>query len=429
MIRASIAVLFTFPVVVSAQSPKPEWLDQQLPDLVQVYEQFHRDPELSFAERKTSARLAELLEQAGCKVTRNVGGTGVVALLENGAGPVGLVRADMDALPIAEETGLPYASTVRAEAAGGQAIGVMHACGHDVHMTSMLGAARWFAAHRDQWHGTLVFIGQPAEERSGGARAMVKAGLFERFPKPAWALALHCDPNVPAGIAGLRSGPIMAAVDSVDVTIFGKGGHGARPHLTVDPIVIASQYVLALQTIVSREIDPVQPAVITVGAIHGGSKHNIIPDRVELQLTVRSYDEGVRSRMKEQIVRKAEALAVAAGAPAPRVEFSEPTGPLVNDATVTDRVREALVAAMGEREVVEAEQQMIAEDFGYFREQGVPVCMFRLGTTRADRLVELRGKGELPGQLHTSRYQPDAAESLRGGIRALVAGARALLGR
>lgn len=429
MIRSSICCLLAFPLSLFAQAPEPQWLDQQLPGLVQVYEQFHREPELSFAERKTAARLAELLEQAGCKVTRNVGGTGVVALLENGEGPVGLVRADMDALPIAEETGLSYASTVRAEAAGGQAIGVMHACGHDVHMTSLLGAARWFAEHRDQWHGTLVFIGQPAEERAGGARAMVAAGLFERFPKPAWALALHCDPNVPAGYAGVRSGPLMAAVDSVDVTILGKGGHGARPHLTVDPVVIAAQYVLALQTIVSREIDPVQPAVITVGAIHGGSKHNIIPDRVDLQLTVRSYDEAVRSRMKEQIVRKAEALALAAGAPKPRVEFSEPTGPLVNDATVTNRVREALVAAMGEKEVVEAEQQMIAEDFGYFRELGVPLCMFRLGTTHADRLVELRAKGEMPGQLHTSRYQPDAAESLRGGIRALVAGARALLAR
>lgn len=429
MTRARIACLFAFPALLGAQSPDARWLDEQLPGLVQVYEQFHREPELSFAERKTAARLADLLEQAGCTVTRNVGGTGVVALLQNGEGPVGLVRADMDALPIAEETGLPYASNVRAEAAGGQAIGVMHACGHDIHMTAMLGAARWFAAHRDQWQGTLVFIGQPAEERAGGARAMVKAGLFERFPKPAWALALHCDPNVPAGAAGVRSGPLMAAVDSVDVTIRGRGGHGARPHLTVDPVVIAAQYVLALQTIVSREIDPVQPAVITVGAIHGGAKHNIIPDRVDLQLTVRSYDEGVRARIKEQIVRKAEALALAAGAPKPSVEFSEPTGPLVNDAAVTNRVRDALVAAMGQQEVVEAEQQMIAEDFGYFREQGVPLCMFRLGTTRGDRLAELRAKGEMPGQLHTSRYQPDAEESLRGGIRALVAGARALLAR
>ena len=429
MIRTFFCLLACSPVLLLAQGPTPEWLDQQLPGLVEVYRGFHREPELSFAERKTSARLAELLEQAGCTVTRNVGGTGVVAVLANGEGPTGLLRADMDALPIAEETGLPYASTVRAEASGGQAIGVMHACGHDVHMTSLLGAARWFAGHRDQWRGTLVFIGQPAEERAGGARAMVKAGLFERFPKPAWALALHCDPNVPAGTAGVRSGPLMAAVDSVDVTIFGKGGHGARPHLTVDPIVLAAQYVLALQTIVSREIDPVQPAVITVGSIHAGSKHNIIPDRVELQLTVRSYDEGVRARMKEQIVRKAKALAEAAGAPEPKVEFSEPTGPLVNDATITNRVREALVAAMGEKEVVEAEQQMIAEDFGYFREQGVPLCMFRLGTTRADRLAELRAKGEMPGQLHTSRYQPDAEESLRGGVRAMVAGARALLAR
>jgi hippurate hydrolase len=412
-----------------AQAPDRAWLDAQLPELVAIYEDFHRHPELSFAERKTAAKLAELLGAAGLEVTANVGGTGVVALLRNGAGPVGLLRADMDALPIAEETGAPYASTVRAEAAGGQAIGVMHACGHDVHMTSLLGAARWFAAHRDSWSGTLVFIGQPAEERAGGARAMVAAGLFERFPKPEWALALHCDPNVPAGSVGVRSGPLMAAVDSVDVTLFGRGGHGARPHLTVDPVVLGAQFVMAVQTIVSREIDPVQPAVITVGAFQAGSKHNIIADRCELQLTVRSYDPAVRDQLKAAIVRKAEGLAAAAGAPQPKVVFSEPTGPLFNDVAVTETARRALVAALGKGSVVEAEQQMIAEDFGYFRDQGVPLCMFRLGTTSRDRLVLATESHTMPGQLHTSRYLPEARPSLEGGVTGLVAATRALLGR
>ncbi|MCB9884962.1 MAG: amidohydrolase [Planctomycetes bacterium] len=321
------------------------------------------------------------------------------------------------------------ASTVHAEAEGGQAIGVMHACGHDVHMTVLLGTARWFAKHREQWQGTLVLIGQPAEERAGGARAMVAAGLFERFPKPAWALALHCDPSVPAGNVGVRSGPLMAAVDSVDVTLFGRGGHGARPHLTIDPVVLAAQYVLALQTIVSREIDPTQPAVITVGSIHAGQKHNIIADRCELQLTVRSYDPAVREHLKAAIVRKAKGLAESAGAPAPKVEFSEPTGPLLNDPGITAAARAALVEALGEAAVGSAEPQMVAEDFGYFREQGVPLCMFRLGTTGPEQQAQANASGELPAQLHTARFHPDAAPTIRGGVTALVAATRALLRR
>ncbi len=423
-----LAVMCSIPSL-PAQAPDTAWLDAQPPDLITTYRELHQHPELSFFERKTAARLADVLEAAGCEVTRGVGGTGVVALLRNGDGPVGLLRADMDALPIAEETGLDYASTVRAEAADGKAIGVMHACGHDIHMTVLLGAARWFASHREQWHGMLVLIGQPAEERAGGARAMVAAGLFERFPKPAWALALHCDPSVPAGNVGVRSGPLMAAVDSVDVTLFGRGGHGARPHLTIDPVVLAAQYVLALQTIVSREIDPTQAAVITVGSMHAGQKHNIIADRCELQLTVRSYDPAVREHLKAAIVRKAKGLAAAAGAPEPKVEFSEPTGPLLNDPGLTAAARAALVAALGEAAVGNAEPQMVAEDFGYFREQGVPLCMFRLGTTGAAQQAEASANGELPGQLHTSRFRPDAAPTIRGGVIALVAAARALLRR
>lgn len=412
-----------------AQAPAAEWLDHELPGLVELYQALHRAPELSFHERKTAARLGDELAAAGCDVTRGVGGTGVVALLANGDGPVGLIRADLDALPIAEATGLPFASEVRAEVADGPAVGVMHACGHDVHMTVLVGTARWFATHRDQWHGTLVLIGQPAEERAGGARAMLAAGLFERFPRPQWALALHCDGALPAGSVGVRSGPLMAAVDSCDVTLFGRGGHGARPHTTIDPIVLAAQFVLAVQTIVSREVDPVQPAVITVGMIRGGSKHNIIPDRCELQLTLRSYDDVVREQLKRAIVRKAEALAQGAGAPAPRVEFSEPTGPLINDARVAATVRGALIAALGAAQVVEAEPQMVAEDFGRFREAGAAICMFRLGTTSAERLQQLLSAGDLPPQVHTPTFRVDVDPTLRAGVAAMVAAARALLAR
>lgn len=425
MLRCTAIGLLSVPLL--AQAPIQPWLEAQLRDLQPRYEQLHRAPELSYQERQTAARLAEWLREAGCEVTAEVGGTGIVAVLRNGDGKVGMLRADLDALPIAEETGANYASTIRAESGDGRAIGVMHACGHDMHMTCLLGAARWFAQHRDQWAGTLVFLGQPAEERSGGARAMVADGLFTRFPKPDWALALHCDPNVRAGAVGVRSGPLMAAVDSADVTLFGRGGHGARPHMTIDPVVLGAQFVMAIQTIVSREIDPVQPAVVTVGSFQAGAKHNIIADRCELQLTLRSYDPVVREQLKASLVRKAEAVAAAAGARKPTVVFSEPSGALINDARITGVVHAALVASLGAATVQEAEQQMIAEDFGYYREQGVPICMFRLGTASAAQLAE-NGPGQThPGQLHTPRFLPDPIPSLRGGITALVAAASGLL--
>jgi len=416
----------------SQQPPAPTaqelaaFVDAELADLVAFYRELHQHPELSFHERDTAARLAAQLEAAGCQVTRGVGGTGVVALLQNGDGRVGMLRTDLDALPIAEATGLPFASTVRAPAAGGGEIGVMHACGHDLHMTNMVGTARWFARHRDRWHGTLLLVGQPAEERAGGAKAMLAAGLFERFPKPAFALALHCEPLLPAGTVGLRAGATWAAVDSVDVTLFGKGGHGAAPHRAIDPIVLAAQYVLALQTIVSRETDPVDSAVITVGSIHAGSKHNIIPDRCDLQLSVRSYDERVRAHLRDAIVQKAKGLALAAGAPEPQVVFSEPTGPVVNDATITATATAAMRAALGDGNVVDVRPHMIAEDFGEYGAAGVPICMFRLGTTAPERLQRL-AQGGGPPALHTDGFYPDVEPALHAGIPAMVAALGALL--
>lgn len=416
----------------SGQAPTADglgaFLDARMPGWIELYRHLHANPELSFHEQATAARLGDELAQLGLAVTRGVGGTGLVAVLVNGEGPTGMLRADLDALPIAEQTGLPYASTVRAEAAGGAAIGVMHACGHDLHMTNLVATAAWFAQHRDRWQGTLLFVGQPAEERAGGAKAMLAAGLLERFPRPAFALALHCEPLLPAGTVGLRPGPMMAAVDSVDVTLFGRGGHGAAPHRTIDPVVLAAQYVLALQTIVSREIDPVEPAVITVGSIHAGSKHNIVPDRCELMLTVRSYDPQVRAHLQTAIVQKAKGLAIAAGAPEPEVRFSEPTGPLRNDGPLTARVTAALRAALGDANVVEVRPQMVAEDFGQFGDAGIPICMLRLGTTAPERLArETAANG--PAALHSAGYWPDAEPALRAGVRATVAALLDLLQR
>ncbi len=408
--------------------PVEPFLTAAMPELLGLYQDLHRAPELSFHERATAARLQRELEQLGIAVTANVGGTGLVGVLKNGDGPVVLLRTDMDALPIAEATGLPFASTVRADAADGSPIGVMHACGHDLHMASLVGTARWFAQHKDSFRGTIVFVGQPAEERAGGMKAMLAAGLLERFPRPGFALALHCEPLLETGKVGVRAGPMMAAVDSVDVTLFGRGGHGAAPHRAIDPIVLAAQYVMALQTIVSREIDPVQPALITVGSIHAGNKHNIIPDRCDLQLTVRSYDAAVREHLHAAIVRKAEAVAAGAGAPKPEVTFSEPTGPLANDAGATAIAAAAIRRALGDQNVVEVQPQMVAEDFGQLGTAGVPICMFRVGTTDPARLQRLLAEGNVPG-LHTAGFYPDIDVALRTAVRASVAALQAALAR
>ncbi|MEO6597217.1 MAG: amidohydrolase [Planctomycetota bacterium] len=407
-----------------AQADVEAWLGEHAPRLEALYRHLHENPELSFHERATAARMAEELRALGFEVTEQVGGTGVVAVLRRGEGPTGLVRADMDALPVAEETGLPYASKVRAASADGRAIGVMHACGHDLHMTCLLGAAGFFAAHEDAYRGTLVFQLQPAEERSGGMKAMLQDGLLTRFPRPAWALALHTAHDIATGQVGVRGGASMANVDSCDITVFGKGGHGAAPHLTIDPIVQAAQLVLDLQTIVSREIDPLEACVITVGAISGGNKHNIVPDSCHLQITVRSYTEPVRTRMLASIERKAKAVALSFGAKEPTVEFSEHTPALQNDAALTASVRTGLAAALGRTNVLEVPPAMVAEDFGRLFDEKIPLCMFRLGTVAPERLAGLRAVDAVP-VLHSATYWPDYQAALRIGVRALVAGVQA----
>ncbi|HXO29435.1 MAG TPA: amidohydrolase, partial [Thermoanaerobaculia bacterium] len=306
---AAAAVLLCLAGAGSAATPA---LD---PDLVAFYVDLHRNPELSMHEEKTAAKLAERLRRLGFEVTTGVGGTGVVGVLRNGAGPTVMLRTELDALPVEEKTGLPYASTVKARNDAGLEVPVMHACGHDVHMTVWVGTAARMVQERARWHGTLVLIAQPAEEVVKGAKAMLADGLYSRFPKPDYVVALHDSPKLPAGKLGYTPGYILASSDSVDVTIYGKGGHGAAPQTTVDPVVIAARTVLALQTIVSRENDPQQPVVVTVGSIHGGTKHNIIPDEVKLQLTVRAFNRQVRQHVLDSIGRIARAEAAAANAP------------------------------------------------------------------------------------------------------------------
>ena len=402
----------------------PALVAQEFPDLLQLYEQLHANPELSLREERTSARIAEELSRLGFAVTQRVGGYGVVGVLRNGAGPVVLVRTDMDALPVTEGTGLPYASTVRARDEQGREVGVMHACGHDAHMTVFLGTARVLAAVRDRWHGTLVMIGQPAEERGLGAKGMLDDGLFSRFPRPDFCVAEHVTPSLAAGQVGVVEGYAFANVDSVDVTIRGLGGHGASPSKTKDPVVMAAQFVNALQTIVSRRIDPVDPAVVTVGSIHGGTAYNIIPDEVRLQLTVRSYAPEVRRQIIEEIERIARGVAEGAGVPAdrmPTVKLAEGfTSALYNDPALTRRLATALRQALGEANVVALKPEMVGEDFAAYglADPHIPICMFRLGTSDPEAIRESQHGGPLPG-LHSSRYAPVPGPTIRTGVTAM----------
>lgn len=429
MIRPLIGLLacVSFAASLRAESPQ-EWLEAELPALVDLYEALHAAPELSLKENDTAATLAKAWSDMGFTVTAQVGGTGVVAVLENGEGPTLMIRCDLDALPVTEETGREYASVVRTTDKRGAVVGVMHACGHDIHMTNAVGAARYLASHRDAWRGTLMFIAQPAEELGEGAKAMLADGLFARFPRPDYAIALHVGNDLATGRVGIKSEFVGANVDSVDITIHGRGGHGAAPHTTIDPIVIGARLVLDLQTIVSREIKPIEPAVVTVGSIHAGTKHNIIGDDCKLQLTVRSYSPAVRAQLKEAITRKTLAAAESAGADEPTIEYSQGTPSLYNDPELTERVAEILRGTLGSDAVESAEASMGAEDFSRYGRAGVPICMFRLGTIAPERLAELNKQPGGPPSLHSSKYYPDAKESLRTGVTAFCAIALDLLG-
>ena len=408
-------------------------LDAIYPDLDTLYLELHRNPELSTQEKHTAARLAQRLRDAGFEVTEEVGGHGIVGVLRNGAGPVVMLRTDMDALPVKEETGLPYASHVMAKNAAGEEVPVMHACGHDAHMASWIGAAMLLAAAKDRWSGTLVFLGQPAEEIVQGANRMIEAGLFTRFPKPDWVLGIHVSNALPAGTIGVVSGPASAASNAVDITFYGKGGHGATPHRTVDPVVIAARAVVTLQTIVAREVDPFDPAVVTVGVLRAGSKRNVIPDEARLELTVRSYKPEVQQKLLASIARIAKAEAAAAGAPREpevRVIPEEASEVVVNDPVLAARLMQALQRQLGEARVVPAEPVTTSEDFGTLgRVAGAPSIQFRIGACEAQALERAKAAGTLPPGPHNSNFAPVREPTIRAGVEAFAASVLELLGK
>ena len=410
-------------------------LAQEYPSLFELYKHLHSHPELSFQEVQSAARVAEELRKAGCEVTPGVGKHGVVGVMRNGAGPTVLLRADMDALPVKEQTGLPYASMVTAKDAQGKDVPVMHACGHDIHMTWLVGTARMLGQIKDRWSGTLIFIGQPAEETVGGAIGMLGDGLFQRFPRPDFGFALHDDAELAAGTVGYAPGYSGANVDSVDITVHGVGGHGAYPHKTKDPVVLAAQIVLALQTIASREVQPGESVVVTVGSIHGGTRRNIIPDEVRLQLTVRSYKEEARQQTLAAIKRIARGQALAAGIPEdrlPEVRMTDEITPaLYNDPKLTERLVGALTAWFGENNLIRKPPSMGGEDFSEFgrTEPKVPICMLNIGGVNPEAPKESQRTGQPLPSLHSPLWAPVPEPTIKAGVTAMTAAALELLGK
>jgi amidohydrolase len=401
-----------------------------------VYKDLHQHPELSLMEERSAGVVARELRAAGFEVTERVGGFGVVGVLKNGAGPTVLIRADLDGLPVQEETGLPYASKARMKDLTGREVATMHACGHDIHMTVLAGTARLLSSMKDRWSGTLVMIGQPAEERGIGARAMLTDGLYRRFPKPDFVLGLHDSATLPAGSVGILEGFAWANVDTAEITVRGVGGHGAYPHTTKDPIVLAARIVLTLQTIVSRETRPIDPAVVTVGSIQGGTKHNIIPEEVKLQLTLRSYSEKVRQHTIEAIKRICRGEAIAAGLPEDRFPVvalldNEFTPATYNDPALTRRVRASLVSALGADNVKTIDPEMGGEDFGQFGRtvEKVPTCMFRVGAIAPAAFAENQRSGAPLPSLHSNKFAPVPEPTIKTGVTAMTASALDLLAK
>ena len=437
---------FAFPLVCLLAAPVfaqdlASHVNSQLPGLIDTYKGLHAHPELSHREERTSALLAGELRKAGYTVTERVGkypdgsqAYGVVAILENGPGPRLLIRADMDALPIVEETGLSYASQVKAKNAGGQDVGVMHACGHDVHVTTMIGTARALAALKSQWHGTVMLVGQPSEETIDGARAMLADHLYERFGTPDFGVALHASNLLAAGAVSLTSGPALASSTSVDVTMRGVGGHGSRPEAGKDPIVMSAAFIMQLQTIVSRQEDPRDPAVVTVGDIHGGTKRNIIPDEVKMELTTRAFSAEARQIILDGIRRTAQGVALAAGVPDDRAPIvnvleAESTPVTYNDPALAARVKATLAKALGPQQIFDQPPIMGSEDFGILGLDGhkIPTVIFWLGAMDPAKFAAAKAAGKpLPGQ-HTSRFEPLPEPTLRTGITAMTSVAIALL--
>lgn len=419
----------------------PAVVDGEVGNLVDTYKGLHAHPELSHFEQQTSALLAGELRKAGFTVTEHIGkypdgsqAYGLIAVMENGPGPRLLLRTDMDALPVIEETGVPYASQVKAKNLTGQEVGVMHACGHDIHVTNMIGTARALAALKKQWHGTVMIVGQPSEELVDGARAMLADHLYERFGTPDMVIGLHDTNTIPAGKVGIVSGPALAGVTSIDVVMHGIGGHGARPQEGKDPVVMASEFIMQLQTIVSRSENPRDPAVVTVGSIHGGTKRNVIPDTVSLGLTTRAYSDPAMQIIIDGVRRIARGVGIAAGVPdnlLPTVTIvaDESAPPTYNDPALAVRVKGALVKAVGAQNVVDEEPIMASEDFGIFGLEGhkIPAVIFWLGAIEPKKFADAAAAGKLAPGLHTARFQPDPELTLRTGVTAMTTVAMSLL--
>jgi amidohydrolase len=413
------AVLFSG--IAMAQSA-PSEVQAVLPDAKALYLDLHEHPELSLHETQTAAKLAAKLRSLGYDVTEHIGGTGIAAVMKNGAGPTVMLRTELDALPVEEKTGLPYASKVKTKDASGAEIPVMHACGHDLHMASLEGTAAIMARSKDTWHGTLVLIGQPAEETITGAEAMIKDNLLSRIPRPDVAVAMHVGNELPAGKVGVVSGIYDTNADSIRITIYGKGGHGSAPHTAIDPIVIAARTILALQTIPSREVKPGELAVVTVGYIRAGTKNNIIPDQAELGLTVRTYKQDVRAKVLAAITRIAKAEAAAGGAPRePLIEKYEATDAVYNDPALAQRLKAALEAKLGKDNVIAEEPMTASEDFSYFVKQGIPGFYFSLGGADPQKLEQAKASGTHLPSNHSALFAPDVEPAMQTGMTAEVA--------
>ena len=438
MVLALAAFAMACPTM--AQNELDDKIDKNIGDWVGTYKHFHANPELSTQEKETSALVAASLRRFGYEVTERFGeyddpkvvSYGVVAVMKNGSGPSVYVRTELDALPVTEKTGLAYASKVTVKRPGGE-VGVMHACGHDLHMTVLLGTAKILAESKSQWSGTVVLIAQPAEESIGGAAAMLRAGLFTKFPKPDYVLALHDHADLPAGLVAWKEGTILAGADSVDITIRGYGGHGAAPNATKDPIMIASELVVFLQTIVSREMDPQQPTVVTVGSFHAGTKHNVIPDDAHLQLTVRTMTPEHREKVLAAIKRATNGIVAAAGVPpdlAPVIEVEKDHVPAtINDAALARRVGAAMENALGKENVVPAKAIMASEDFSLYAlaDPKPPTMMFWLGVVDPAKWKEARERGTRLPSLHSSEFAPLPEPAIRTGVKAMTSAVLDLL--
>jgi hippurate hydrolase len=429
-ISATSMLLLAMPAIeaFAQNSPLDKQVSSVLPDAQALYLDLHQHPELSSHETRTAAELASRLRTLGYDVTEHVGGTGVVAMLKNGPGPTVMLRTELDALPVEEKTGLAYASKVRTKDDSGRDVGVMHACGHDVHMAALFGTASIMAHSKESWHGTLMLIGQPAEETITGADKMLKDGLFTRFPKPDIGIAMHDTNGLPFGKVGITPRYAKANADSVRITVFGKGGHGAQPHTTVDPVLIAARIAVTVQSIVSREIKPGDAAVITIGYIQAGTKNNIIPDDAQMGFTVRSYKPDVRQHLLAGIERVAKAEAMAAGADKmPLVEKYESTSAVYNDPVLTQHLATTLEGVLGKGTVVTEEPIMTSEDYSYFVEQGVPSFYFTLGVADPQKLADAKAAGKQLPSNHSPLFAPVAEPSLKTGMTAEVTILRDLL--